>query len=176
MPRLRSLLSLIILSSILTGCSLSLQPPSPTKLMSVFTEPFLCGFTFYDTTAEPLEASLVRNETGDLLTVFGDTVNTVLFHDGAMLTLRTSGNADTPPLTVPLPAGYNAGAAASLALFSILPDDDDFSSYGDDGILVTDANGSYTAVFSSDGIPLCITFGDQCAVITSFTANPLPTT
>ena len=37
-------------------------------------------------------------------------------------------------------------------------------------------DGSYTAVFSSDGIPQRITCGNRCAVITSFTANPPPTT
>ena len=175
MPQLRFFLSLIILSCLLTGCSLSLPPPSPTELMSVFTEPFLCGFTFYSSTAEPIAASLVRNETGDLLTVYGDTVNTELFCDGATLTLRTSGNEDTPPLSLPLPDGYDAGIAAALPLFSVFPDDSYSSSRGDSGILVTAPDGSYTAVFSEDGMPTRITMGGQCAVITSFTANPPPT-
>ena len=80
MPRLQFLVFLIILSCLLTGCSLSLPPPSAPKLMAVFTEPFLCGFTFYEPDAKPLQASLVRNEAGDLLTVYGEHVNTVFFH------------------------------------------------------------------------------------------------
>ena len=176
MPRLQFLMFLIILSCLLTGCSLSLPPPSAPKLMAVFTEPFLCGFTFYEPDAKPLQASLVRNASGDLLTVYGEHANTVLFHDGTALTLRTSGNEDTPPLQLPLPTGYDQGAAASFALFSVVPDDSFSSSHGDGGILVTSPDGSYTAVFSSDGIPQRITSGNRCAVITSFTANPPPTT
>ncbi len=166
-------LLLIILSCFLAGCSLAyVMPPSPGTLMTVFTEPFLCGFSFSDASSEPMTASLVRSAEGDLITVYGSTANTVFFHDGVTLTLQTSGNADTPPLSLPLPAGWDTGIAAMTALFSVPPDDGFTVSHADDGFLVTNSDGSYTAVFSADRAPVRITCGRYSAEITSFSANP----
>ena len=172
--RMQLTVFLIILSTILTGCSLSLPPPSPENLMTVFTEPFICGFTCYDIGTEPLTASLVRTEEGDLLTAYGDNVNTVLFHDGAALYMKTHGNADIPPLTLALPDGICQNAAASLALFSVLPDERFSSARCDGGILVTNTDGSYAAVFCEDGTPSRITHHGITAVITSFSAEATP--
>ena len=166
---------LIILSCILTGCSLSL-PPSPTELLGVFTEPFVCGFTAYDGSAVPYRASLVRDLTADTLTVYGDHTDTVLYHDGTALTLITDGSADDPPLKLPLPDGYDGGIAAFLQLFSVIPDGDFTSVRGEDGIVVSGTDGMYTAVFSEDGIPCRISLGSFSAVIESFavTASNTP--
>ena len=165
---------LIILSTILTGCSLSLPPPSPENLMTVFCEPFLCGFSCDGIGTDSLTASLVRTAEGDLLTVYGDNIHTVLFHDGAALYMKTQGNADIPPLTLALPDGICPNAAACLALFSVLPDERFSSARCDGGILVTNADGSYTAVFGEDGTPSRITYHGITAVITSFSAEVTP--
>ena len=163
---------LIILSSILTGCSLSLPPPSPVTLLGTFTEPFLCGFTAYDGSAEPYRASLARDLTADTLTVYGTHATTVFFHDGASLSIRTRGNEDIPPLTMPIPADPGTGAVSSLSLFSVVPDDSGSVCRTDDGFLVTSADGSYTAAFTKDCMPIRITHNGRCAEITSFTAPP----
>ena len=167
---------LIILSCILTGCSLSLPPPSPTVLLGVFAEPFICGFTAYDGSAVPYRAALVRDLTADTLTVYGEHADTVLYHDGASLTLLTDGSADIPPLQLPLPDGYTDGIAAFLQLFSVIPDEDFTSVRGEDGIVVSRADGMYSAVFSEDGTPCRISMGKRSAVIDSFsqTAAPAP--
>ncbi len=165
---------LLILSTVLTGCSLFrfMPPPAADALMGVFTEPFVCGFTLSPAASGPTTASLVRSAEGDLLTVYGDAVNTVFFHDGTALTQQTAGNADTPPLSLPMPVGWNTGAAASLALFSVPPDDSFSVSCADDGYLVTSGDGRYTAVFSHDGTPVRIVYDGVCAEITSFSAVP----
>ena len=106
---------LILLSFAFSGCALA--QPTPTELMMVFTEPFLCGFTYDDGFGEPVTASLLRDETGDLLTVYGTHATTVFFHDGASLSIRTRGNEDIPPLTMPIPAAPGTGAVSSLSLF-----------------------------------------------------------
>ena len=161
---------LILLSFALAGCAPA--RPTPTELMMIFTEPFLCGFTYHDGSEEPVTASLLRDGTGDLLTVYGAYENTVLFHDGTTLFLRTRGNEDTPPLTLPIPFCPDTGAVSSLSLFSVIPDDSCTVSPIDDGFLVTSGDGSYTAHFTKDSIPTRITYRDRCAEITSFAANP----
>ncbi len=173
MPRrLLITVSLLILSAVLTGCSLiPFKPPTAGKLMGVFTEPFVCGFTLSDAASEPLTASLARSAAGDLLTVYGDTHNTVFFSDGTALTLQTAGTSDIPSLSLPMPDGWTTGAAAALALFSVPPDDSFSVSRAEDGYLVTSGDGRYTAVFSHDGIPVRITYGGICAGITSFSAE-----
>ena len=73
---------LILLSFALAGCALA--QPTPTELMMVFTEPFLCGFTYDDGYGEPVTASLLRDKTGDLLTVYGTHTTTVFFMTAAL--------------------------------------------------------------------------------------------
>ena len=162
---------LIILSCILTGCSLSLPPPSPQTLMSVFTCPFLCGFTAYDGSADPYRASLVRDLTADTLTVYGAHTDTVLYCDGASLMLLTDGNEEIPPQKLPLPDGYTDGIIAFLRLFSVLPDETFTSVRAENGITVSNADGTYTAVFSENGIPIGISLDGIRAVIDSFTVT-----
>ena len=161
---------LILLSFALAGCA-PIQPTS-TELMMVFTEPFLCGFTYDDGYGEPVTVSLLRDKTGDLLTVYGTHATTVFFHDGASLSIRTRGNEDIPPLTMPIPADPDTGAVSSLSLFSVVPDDSGSVCRTDDGFLVTSADGSYTAAFTKDRMPFRITHNGRCAEITSFTAPP----
>ena len=160
---------LIILSCILTGCSLSLPPPTPEQLMSVFTGPFLCGFTAYDGSEERYRASLVRDLTADTLTVYGAHTDTVLYCDGASLMLLTDGNEEITPLKLPLPDGYTDGIIAFLRLFSVLPDETFSSVRAENGITVSRADGTYTAVFSEGGIPCRISCGDLSVIIDSFT-------
>lgn len=160
---------LIILSCLLTGCSLSLPPPSSEQLMSVFTGPFLCGFTAYDGSEERYRASLVRDLTADTLTVYGAHTDTVLYCDGASLMLLTDGTEDVPPLKLSLPDGHNDGITAFLRLFSVLPDETFSSVREENGITVSCADGTYTAVFSEDGIPCRISCGDLSVIIDSFT-------
>lgn len=161
---------LIILSCVLTGCSLSLPPPSPQQLAQIFTKPFTCGFSGYDGTETPYCAALVRTDSGDTLTVYGDDANVVIADNGTGPCLLARGSTGTQALSLPLPDGYDCGAAAFLPLFSVLPDDTFSSSRGDGGIVVTNADGTYCAVFSEDGIPLRLTWNGRCAVIESFTA------
>ena len=161
---------LILLSFALAGCA-PIQP-TPTELMMVFTEPFLCGFTYDDGFGEPVTVSLLRDKTGDLLTVYGTHATTVFFHDGASLSIRTRGNEDIPPLTMPIPADPDTGAVSSLSLFSVVPDDSGSVCRTDDGFLVTSADGSCTVAFTKDRIPTRITHNGRCAMITSFTAPP----
>lgn len=167
---------LIILSSILTGCSLSLPPPSPVTLLGTFTEPFLCGFTAYDGSAEPYRASLARDLTADTLTVYGEYTDTVLYCDGASLMLLTDENEEAPPLKLPLPDGHTEGIAAFLQLFSVMGDDSFTSVRTDSGIVVCNADSTYSAVFSEDGTPCRISLGDLSVIIDSFskTAHPTP--
>lgn len=162
---------LLILSTVLAGCSLSLSPPTAGTLMGVFTEPFVCGFILSGAASEPLTASLVRAAAGDLLTVYGDTHNTVFFSDGTALTMQTAGTSDIPSLSLPMPDGWTTGAAAAFSLFSVPPDDSFSVSRAEDGFLVTSGDGRYSAVFSQDGIPVRIVYGDISAGITSFSAE-----
>ena len=140
MQRLSIPLFFIILSCILTGCSLSV--PTPTELTMIFTEPFLCGYTYHEAGAQPQTVSLLRDETGDLLTVYGENATTVFFYDGITLSLRTGGSADTPPLILPIPYEPQTGSASSLPLFSVTPDDGFTVSRTDDGFLVASEDGS----------------------------------
>ena len=164
-----SVLLSVILSCFLTGCSLSLPPPSPQKLMTVFTQSFTCGFSAYDRTDLLCRAALVRNRTADTLTAYGEHTNTVLYFDGTVPTLLTGGAAELPPLSLPLPDGYDGGIAAFFALFSVLPDDGYTSVRCAEGIAVKDADGTYSAVFSEDGTPIRITHNGCTAVIDAFT-------
>ncbi len=167
---------LLILSWTLTGCSLSLPPPTPEELFAVFRGTFDCAFTGEDSTGSEIRAVLVRSASGDTLTVEGDTVRTVIVaKSGTSPAILTRGSEAHPPLTLPLPDGA-CGAAAFLALFSILPDADFTAVRGDGGIHVTNRNGSITAHFSDNGIPERIRIGAYTAVITSFavTGAPVP--
>ena len=161
---------LFLLSFAFSGCALA--QPTPTELMMMFSEPFLCGFTYDDGYGEPVTVSLLRDKTGDLLTVYGTHATTVFFHDGASLSIRTRGNEDIPPLTMPIPAAPDTGAVSSLSLVSVVPDDSGSVCRTDDGFLVTSADGSYTAAFTKDRMPIRITHNGRCAEITSFTAPP----
>ena len=165
---------LIILSCTLTGCSLSLPPPSPQKLLSVFTQSFTCGFSVDDGSGGYRRASLVRSASGDTLTAYGDSTDTVFFHNGIRLTLKTRGSADQPPLILDLPDGSSAGLPACLPLFSVLPDDSFSAERSDGGITVTGQNGRYRAVFSPQGIPCRITLDGITAVIDSFAVTEVP--
>lgn len=170
----------LILSCMLAGCSFSrvLPPPSPDTLMTVFFEPFLCGFTFSDasSSSEPLSASLVRSTGGDLLTVYSDNGNVVFSFDGTAISLQTNGTASLAPLSLPLPPEWEIGAAAAFPLFSVPPDDSFSVIRTDEGFLVTSGDGSYSVLFSHDRIPRRITHGNHCAEITSFTVTPEPGT
>ncbi len=161
---------LFLLSFALAACAPA--QPTPTELMMLFSEPFLCGFTYDDGFGEPVTASLLRDETGDLLTVYGAHANTVFFYDGVSLSIRTRGNEDIPPLTMPIAVDADTGAVSSLSLFSVIPDDSYAVCRTDDGFLVTSEDGSYTAAFTKDRIPTRITNNGRCAEITSFAANP----
>ncbi|MBR5870857.1 MAG: hypothetical protein IKZ09_07460 [Clostridia bacterium] len=167
--RLLSVLLSVILSCFLTGCSLSFPPPSPQKLMTVFTLPFTCGFSAYDGDAPICRAALVRDGNTDILTAYGTNTAVVLCSDGAALTMKTAGSADTPSLSLPLPDGYNNGIAAFFALFSVLPDGSYTSRRTEEGIVVSAPDGCFTAVFSEDGTPKRITHNGYTAVIDSFT-------
>ena len=173
MPRFRLIAVFpLILSLLLTGCSLSLAAPSPQTLMAVFTKPFICGFTFSASDAEPLKASLVRTGENDLLTVYGDAVNTVFQYDGASLVLLTHGTEALPPLQLSV-AALSQGAAASIALFSVLPDESFLVSRSDDYFVVSESNYGYSATFSAEGIPQVISLNEISVTIDSFTtADP----
>jgi hypothetical protein len=144
--------------------------------MSVFTGPFLCGFTAYDGSEERYRASLVRDLTADTLTVYGAHTDTVLYCDGASLMLLTDGTEDIPPLKLSLPDGHTDGITAFLRLFSVMGDDSFTSVRTDNGIVVCNADSTYSAVFSEDGTPCRISLGDLSVIIDSFskTAHPTP--
>ena len=165
---------LFILSCTLTGCSLSLPPPSPGQLLAVFTQSFTCGFSGYDGTDTEYRAALVRTDAGDTLTVYGTHADTVFRLNGAAPALQTRGSADTPPLTLPLPDGYDRGMTAFLPLFSVLSDESFSSFRTDGGITVKDAHGRYSALFSEDGMPCRITLDGKTAVIDSFAVTTPP--
>lgn len=160
-----------ILSCVLAGCCFSL-PPSPQKLLSVFCGPFVCTvrLSFADSGSSHT-AALVRSDTADTLTVRGDVCDTVLISRSGQTLLNVRGTDTLPPLSLPLPASDLGGVTAVLPLFSVLPDKTFSSAYADGEIIVTNADGTYQAIFDPDGIPIRITYNGLTAVIEAFSAE-----
>ncbi|MBQ7982665.1 MAG: hypothetical protein IJ302_03795 [Clostridia bacterium] len=161
----------VILSVLLAGWSLSLPPPGADTLLSVFSGVFTCAFTARDSTGEHA-VILCRDAAGDTFTVRGQSGNAVLVYTGGSWYLTARGSETEAPLSIPVPLCQSSGAAAWRQLFSQLPDETCRVTRCAEGLLVTDTDGAFSAVFSEDGIPLRLSDGTASAEITSFTITP----
>ena len=167
---IRSIFTLI-LSVLLAGCSLSLPPPGADTLLSVFSGAFTCAFTARDSTGEHA-VILCRDAENDTVSVRGQSGAAVLVHTGGSWYLTSRGSEAEAPLSIPVPLCKSSGAAAWRQLFSQVPDDTYHVTRCAEGLLLTDTDGSFSAVFSEDGIPIRLSDGTASAEITSFTITP----
>lgn len=165
----RNLFFCVILSCILAGCCFSLTPPSPGQLLSVFSEPFACTVrAVLSDDGTSVTAAFVRGESGDTLTVRGRCCDTVFTFERGKTVLSVRGSDTLPPLALQIPQIGGGGAYVLPQIFSVLPDETFSSVFDGDSIVVSDAAGTYRAVFDRSGIPHSICYGGITADMDAF--------
>jgi len=159
---------LCIFPILLFGCQ---SIPDAQTLLSFSSESFQCGFTV-TSGDEQVSASLSRDIEGDTLTVTGEYSRVVYRFINNQPYLYTAASEEEAALLIPITLPIDCGSAYWRSLFCVLPTDTMQTTVQSGVCHLTDTENAYSAQFTYDGAPICISDGRSTVSITSFSFLP----
>ena len=162
-----------LLFAVLLGClpffgGCAIHTPTAEELLSVFTQPFVCGFSASDSSGEAVPCVRTRTDAGATLCISGTSGNTVFVFSGDAVSLSVGAAAGSDALLLPVTLPCDRGAVQFRSAFCVTADDGFTVSKEDVGYVVSSADGAFTAVFTGDGVPVSLSLNtsDTSLVLT----------